>query len=101
MELITTIIISFGTGLAGCFGGWFFGRKRQNIDNIDAAVETWKKVVNSLEEQVEKSLKREEQSRNCIEELKESVRMLRMEVNNLTEKLQKTEKLLKEHNIEF
>ena len=73
-ELLFQIGVPFATAFLGGFSGWFFKRKRieienrglatsnhrQDITNIDAAVDTWRKVVDNLEEQISHLLEHEE-----------------------------------------
>lgn len=117
-NIIATILISLGTGIAGSFSGWFFGRKRQKIANIDAATETWQKIVNSLECQIDKLLKQREQDAIKIEEmsmqmcamkaeiasLKQDIETLQSKIKNiqkLENKIVKYEKLLNDNNINY
>ena len=71
-DIIATVI---ATGV-GAFFGWFFTRKKQNIDTIDAAIDTWQKVVDSLENQVQKQLTNIECLRNEKDSLSSQVHEL-------------------------
>lgn len=110
-EVASTVIIALGTALAGSFGGWIFGRKRQNIENIDMALNTWQKVVDSLEKQVQILLEKVDNLSKENDSLKMEVSKLRDEIatttrrNKKIEQLEKTmvryEKLLSDNRIDF
>lgn len=104
-QLITGIVeTTVATGIGGFFG-WFFTRKKQNIDTIDAAIGTWQKVVDSLEKQVQKQLVSLEALRNErdsfstqvseLVELREKdsieIKHLRLKVDELSERLKQNE----------
>lgn len=124
-DLMIQILVPFLTAFLGGFAGWFFKRKRleienrnlkkttesQDITNIDAAVRTWKNVVDALEEQVTKLLKQRQEYSNQIEELTKEVVGLRQQVRNLQKRLEvqadddakirKYETLLATHGIAY
>lgn len=110
-NVIYTILISIGTALAGSFSGWFFGRKKQRIEEIDAATDTFNKIVNSLEDRIEKLLEEHTEDMRKIDELTIQVSELKTEIEELKNnqkrvvKLEKTimryEKLLTDNNISF
>lgn len=99
IDWVITIIIALGTGLASSFTTWLFSRKQQDIANIDAAITTWNKIVDSLENRVNKLLEecsalREENSKLLLE-----IPALKREINNLkneTKRNVKYEKRIKE-----
>lgn len=112
------ILSTLGGTIIGSLSGWLIGRKKQRIEEIDAAVETWRKIVDSLQEQIDKLLLQRQEDSEKIEkltretiELNRQVKTLREEVENLQQKvksinkLEKTiaryEKLLEEHNITY
>lgn len=110
-SIIDTLLVPLGTGLAGSFGGWFFGRKRQNIQNIDMALETWKKVVDSLEDRVDKLLSEVEEltRQNCllreeVDSLKDEIRISKRknrQITTLENKIQRYEKILDDNGIDY
>lgn len=124
-DLMIQILVPFLTAFLGGFAGWFFKRKRleienrnlkkttesQDITNIDAAVRTWKNVVDALEEQVTKLLRQRQEYSNQIEELTKEVVGLRQQVRNLQKRLEvqadddakirKYETLLATHGIAY
>ncbi|MBN1987832.1 MAG: hypothetical protein JW783_00360 [Bacteroidales bacterium] len=110
-DIISTVIISLLTGLAGGFSGWFFSRKRQNIENIDLALTTWQKVVDSLENRVTVLLSKVDALTAENYQLREELERLKIEmqaklrenkkIEQLEKKVQKYEKLLTDNNIEF
>lgn len=99
------------SAIAAGFGGWFFGRKKQQVETIDAANTTYNNIINSLESNVNKLLLKNEQATSQIEKLTEEVKTLREEIETLkgyakeNEKLKKInakyEKLLDSHNIDY
>ena len=82
-ELALKILVPFVTALLGYFAKWLFDRHRlkredakldkitdaQVITNIDAATKTWQKVVDALEEQVDKLLKQRQADSEQIDKL--------------------------------
>ena len=110
IDTVVTILISVITAISGGFAGWLFGRRRQNIDDINAATDTWKNIVTSLEERIDKLLCERKEDALQIEELNKRVESLQIQVNALTvfqkkaiqyeKKIAKYEKMLKEHNID-
>lgn len=99
------------SAIAAGFGGWFFGRKKQQVETIDAANTTYNNIINSLEINVNKLLAKNAELTAQIEMLTSEVRTLRDEIELLkghakeNEKLKKTivryEKLLDTHNIDY
>ena len=103
------IVVPFVTAFLGGFAGWFFKRKRlekenegldsendrKDIANIDAAVETWQKVVKALEEQISKLLAQRQEDSRKIEELSLQVSELQGKVDGMRSRLKLTEKLEK------
>lgn len=103
------IVVPFVTAFLGGFAGWFFKRKRlekenegldsendrKDIANIDAAVETWQKVVKALEEQISKLLAQRQEDSRKIEELSLRVSELQGTVDGMRSRLKLTEKLEK------
>jgi len=110
-DIITTILVSLGTGFTGVFSGWFFGRKRQSIENIDMALETWQKVVDSLERRVGILLEKVDALTLENERLKNEVNNLRDEllasnkkdkkIEQLERKIIRYERLLADNGIEY
>ncbi len=110
-EVLITIFIALGTGMAGSFSGWFFGRKRQSIENIDMAIETWQKVVDSLENRVTILLKKVDDLTKENYALREEVEQLKNEIllqnrknrkiGILEKKIYKYEKLLDDNGINY
>lgn len=113
-----TIFVALGTGLASSFTTWLFSRKQQDIANIDAAIGTWQKIVDSLETRVNKLLEectslRDENSNLLkeISELKSEIMKLKVETKKITryektikdleDKVAKYEQLLTANNIAF
>ncbi len=102
-EILLQIGVPFATAFLGGFAGWFFKRKRfeienrglattnhrQDITNIDAAVDTWRKVVDNLEEQIARLLEQRQRDSLQISELSREVLSLRNEVLCLQSKLEK------------
>lgn len=95
----------------GAWGGWFFGRKKQQVETIDAANTTYNNIINALEVNVNKLLTKNEAQAEQIEKLIAEVRVLREEIETLkgyakeNEKLKKTvvryEKLLDTNCIDY
>lgn len=110
-DTILTIIIALGTGLAGSFSGWFFGRKKQNIENIDFALTTWQKVVDSLEKRVEVLQASVDYWTKENDELRRELAHMKLEIAKkenvdkdnevLKSKLIRYEKLLADNNIKY
>lgn len=110
-ETLSAIMLALGTGFTGAFSGWFFGRKRQNIENIDMALETWQKVVDSLEKRVGILLEKVDALTLENERLKNEVSNLRDEllasnkkdkkIEQLERKIIRYERLLADNGIEF
>ncbi len=92
------IITSVITAFVGVFFGWLFGRKRQNIDTIDAAVETWKKIVDSLQEQIDRLLEQRASDAAKIESLSEQVKQQNVHIEELKEQVSSTEMKVKSVN---
>lgn len=117
--LIDPTISSVISVTMGSVVGWIVGRARQkrevrrlDIDNIDAATETWKKVVDALEEQIEKLVEQRRQDSQQIFELTTEVLSLRSQVTELQsgltlmattnqDKIDRYEKLLSDNGIAF
>ncbi len=110
-EALITIFVSLGTGMAAAFSGWFFGRKKQNIEAIDMALDTWKKVIDQLEGRVEVLLRKVDELQNENVALKEEIAMLKAEImtsksdkrkiEQLERKVAKYEKILIDNNIDY
>lgn len=106
-----TIIYSIGGTVIGTIAGWFVGRKRQNIDNIDAATTTFNNVINSLEDKINKLLKQQAIDASKIEALTKEVERLNKELENLKadkqeniklkRKIEKYEKIMQDNNIVY
>lgn len=101
MDLIGQIFIPFATAFLGAFAGWFFKRQRlqkenvqldkaneaQDITNFGAAVDTWKKLVAALDEQIVKLLAQSKEDSTRIAELTQEVYNLRQQVDQLQKQL--------------
>lgn len=57
------------------------------LENIDAAVETWKKIVNSLQEQIDKLLAQRASDAVKIEGLSEEVKQQNQRIEQLQEQV--------------
>jgi peptidoglycan hydrolase CwlO-like protein len=111
MGEIEIIIASAVTSVLAAFCGWFFGRKKQKIENIDAATETWQKIVDALETRLMKELEKVQCYEQKIEDLTEQVRNLKTEIEELKDsnrkmrllekKVLKYEKLLTDNKIDY
>jgi peptidoglycan hydrolase CwlO-like protein len=95
-----TIISSLATTACGTLLGWLFGRRRQNIDNIDAAVETWQKIVDALQAQIERLLQQRESDAQKIDALTREITLqvnqietLKVKVENLENEVAKKERI--------
>jgi peptidoglycan hydrolase CwlO-like protein len=109
--MIETILASVVASVLGTFCGWFFGRKRQKIENIDAATETWQKIVDALEARLMKELEKVQCYEQKIEELTKQVHDLKTEIEELKDgnrkmrllekKVLKYEKLLTDNKIDY
>lgn len=96
MEMImTTILIALGSGFAGAFSGWFFGRKKQHLETIDYALETWKKVVDHLETRINVMLEQTEKLQQRISELEKENKSLRDDLQNMNHEFVKFKELQK------
>ena len=107
------IVVPFVTAFLGGFAGWFFKRKRlekenegldsendrKDIANIDAAVETWQKVVKALEEQISKLLAQRQEDSRKIEEL--SLQVSELQGKELEKKVARYERILAENGIAY
>ena len=103
------IVVPFVTAFLGGFAGWIFKRKRlakenegvdsendrKEIANIDAALETWQKVVEALEKQIDKLLAQRRADSLKIEALSRQVTELQGKVDGMQSRLRLTEKLEK------
>lgn len=105
--ILSPLILTIGGGWVG----WFFGRKRQKVDTLNAETETFNKINAALADQTQKLLDQNKVANEQIERLTEEVKKLREEVELLkgyakeNERLKKTnvkyEKLLDTHNIDY
>jgi len=112
------IIAPVISAAAGALGGWLFGKRRQKIDDIDAATGTFNKIITQLRTEVQVLIKERELNWEIIDkqsqrldDLASEVRKLSYEVENLhrekkentnlKKKIEKYEKILTLHNIEF
>lgn len=95
MDIIEIVSILITSG-AGYFFGWFFSRKKQNIDNIDAAIGTWQKVVDSLEGRCEKLTNNNNILSDENDTLKKEKRNLTERITELEDKIDKMYKEIKE-----
>jgi len=118
-ETILMWIISPTVGMAaGAWGGWFFGRKRQRIDTIDAATDTFNKIIHQLRNEIgvyqqknDEYAQQVQQQSQQIKELTDQVKKLSEEVESLRcekkenallkRKIDKYTKLLDINNIEY
>ena len=124
-SVIQTIIIALGTGFAGAFSGWFFSRKKHRIETIDYALETWQKVVDSLEARINVMLEEARRMRERMREvevenkdLREQLSSMKIEISEfknlqkkiskyeceikaLNEKIEEYKELLSTHKIDF
>ena len=118
-EIIITWIIGPLIGaVAGGFGGWIFGRKRQQIEIIDAATGTFNKIIEQLRKEVTVYVEEKNQNAELIRTQSKQIEELSIRVHKLSEeveslrrekkenvylrkKIEKYEKILVTHNIEF
>ncbi|GAA4156576.1 hypothetical protein GCM10022217_15720 [Chryseobacterium ginsenosidimutans] len=98
---------AFLATLASGFGGWFFGRKRANVDvegvqieNFDKGLLYYQKLVDDLGVRLEKAIsalqKSEIEKQEVIKkftEATETIHELERKVENLTEELKKYKQL--------
>lgn len=106
-----TILYSLGSTLLGGLTGWFFGRKKQKIDEINAATDTFNKIIESLESKIDNFLAQQKLDSCKIAELTKEVGFLREEIEQikgnrvenikLKKKIEKYEKLLTDNNIVY
>ena len=106
------------TSAIGAWLGYFFGRRRQKIDDIDAATATFNKIIKQLREEVETFVNEKGRNREIIENQSKQIRELTTEVQRLSKevealkadqkenvhlkkKISRYEKILVTHNIEF
>lgn len=111
LEVWAAVLLSLVSGVSGGLGGWLFGRKRQNIDNIDAATTTFNNIIKSLEHKINMLLEQQQSDTKRIAEMSQEIESLRQEIENLkadkkeNRKLKKQilnyEKLLEENNIVY
>jgi uncharacterized protein YlxW (UPF0749 family) len=105
------VVAPLVSALAGGFGGWFFGRKKQRIDTFEAANATRDKVIASLQADIAMLLVKNTEANEQIGKLTEQVKTLTTEVEKLKEdkkenvklkkQVQHYEKLLTDNNIDF
>ncbi|MDR2009223.1 MAG: hypothetical protein LBQ22_01925 [Bacteroidales bacterium] len=110
-NIATTVLIALGTGIAGSFSGWLFGRKKQRIEEIDLATSTWNKIVDSLEVQIDKLLQQRVADSEKIDNLSNRIKELQNEIEIMQSKIKmvetlertisKYEKLLTDNNIKY
>jgi len=62
--------------LAGGWGGWIFGRKKQRIDEIDAATGTFNKIIEQLRKEVEVLIAEHAHSKELIDQLRNEIETL-------------------------
>lgn len=91
-----TLLIGIGSTFFGALTGWFFGRKRQNIDNIDAATKTFNNIIKSLEEKINNLLEQQKKDAQRIAEMAKEIESLRNEIENLKADKQENIKLKKQ-----
>ena len=106
------------TSAIGVWLGYLFGKRRQKIDDIDAATATFNKIIEQLRKEVDALVNEKSASRSTIENQSKQIESLTVEVQrlskeveslkeskkeniNLKKKVDKYEKILTAHNIEF
>lgn len=92
-DILATIFVALGTGFAGAFSGWFFTRKRQNLENIDIALDTWQKVIDSLERRVSVQLDKIDKFAQENDDLRTETLTLKREICRLKKENDKLIKL--------
>lgn len=112
-DFFTTYVGEFLTALTAGFGGWFFGRKKQNaeitsaeIDNEIKLSDYYKTMLDDLGNRYEQKYKdvvalyesREKLLRDEITMLKNKIKMLRQENISLKRRVGELEKQLKNEN---
>jgi len=118
-ELIFIGIVSpVITAVVAGWLGWFFGRKRQKIDNIDAATDTFNKIIEQLRKEIGIYQREKDSSGELIKQQSQQIKELTGEVRRLSEevegllrwkkenialkkKIEKYEKLLTTNNIDY
>jgi len=86
---------------------WFAASKKRKIETIDAAYDTWNKIVSSLRGQIDTLIEDNKKLKSKLEEMNTEIEQLRVEikqnkhVNALKRKIERYEKLLRENNINF
>ncbi len=73
--------------------------KKQTLENIDTAADTWQKIVDKLELQIEKLLEKTEKLCNENTNLKNEIYLLKEELASLKYLQKKTERYEKQINI--
>jgi len=106
-----TLLIGIGGTFFGGLTGWLFGRKRQNIDDIDAATKTFNNIIKSLEEKINNLLEQQKKDTQRIAEMAKEIENLRQEIENLKadkqeniklkKRIEKYEKIMKDNNIVY
>lgn len=123
--ILQQILIPTVTAFLGYLCSWVFNRHRarredsgmdkentaKDIANIDAATNTWQKVVDALEGQVSKLLQQRQEDSRQISELSREVCDLRRQVSDLQSqlvtqaeyqaKIERYERLLAKHGIAY
>ena len=90
---------------------WIATRKKRKIEEIDAAYDTWNKIVSSLRSQMDTLIEDNQKQKSKLEEMHGEIEQLRTEVktlkeqnrhvSNLKRKVERYEKLLKDNNINY
>jgi peptidoglycan hydrolase CwlO-like protein len=90
---------------------WIVTRKKRKIEEVDAAYDTWNKIVSSLRTQIDTLVDDNKKLREKLEEMNGEIEQLRVELKGLKEqnkhvkalrgKIEQYEKLLKDNKISF
>lgn len=75
--------------IVGSFSGWFFGRRKQRIEEIDAANSTYNKIIASLRENIETLLKQNYESLAKVKDLTNQVLDYQRQIEGLIDKNKK------------
>lgn len=75
--------------IVGSFFGWFFGRRKQRIEEIDAANSTYNKIIASLRENIETLLKQNYESLAKVKDFTNQVLDYQRQIEGLIDKNKK------------
>lgn len=81
--ILSTVICSLATG----FLAWFFGRKKQRSEELQAAVSSWNDMKSSLQDDIKDLLEQHQKDKETILALTDEIEELNKKVLTLQEQI--------------